>query len=82
MDEGMIIIEAKERAADKMDSGKKHTKKHKKRDPLCDELDELLDNWDDVDHPYYKDVEEVVKKYKDGDEEEKETEEEVEEEDG
>jgi hypothetical protein len=50
-------------------------------DGMCQELKTTLSSWDDEDHPYYKDVEKIIKKYdSDDDEEYEEEEEETEEE--
>ena len=61
MNEGMLIIEAKDMAADKMSKeDKKEEKKEENVDgDLLKSLKSLLDNWDDTDHDYYKELEEV-----------------------
>ena len=62
-------------AADiKISKGEKHEKHdHKKgKDDdggMCKELKGLLESWDDRDHPYYKDVEKLVYRHDDKDEE-------------
>ena len=84
MDEAMLIIEAKDMAADKMSKGEGHKKHHKKHEKEEEEVievskvEELLDGWDDTDHEYYKDVAKLIGR-KDDDEEEVEVEEEKEE---
>lgn len=63
-DGAMIIIEAKDLAAKKMSEGKHDHKKKEKDDkePMIEvsKVKELLENWDDKDHQYYKDVAELV----------------------
>ena len=58
MEDGMLIIEAKDMAADKMSKG--HSKKDKKEKnvdgDLMGSIKDLLDNWPDHDHEYFKDL--------------------------
>tara|TARA_R100001530_G_scaffold33522_2_gene26270 strand:- start:5403 stop:5702 length:300 start_codon:yes stop_codon:yes gene_type:complete len=63
-------------------SGDDHGDDHKgSGDGMCEELKTTLSSWDDEEHPYYKDVEKIIKKYDDDDDEEyEEEEEEIEEE--
>jgi hypothetical protein len=60
----MIIVEAKDLAAKKMSEGKDHKKKHREEDEESmievSKVKELLENWDDKDHQYYKDVADLV----------------------
>jgi hypothetical protein len=76
--ESMLIIEAKDLAADKMSKGdhKGHHKKKKDDDEEMIEVSkvkEVLEGWDDKDHQYYKDVAELVDYKEDGKEEKKES---------
>jgi len=71
--EAMLIIEAKDLAADKMSKGEHGEKKHKKEEKEEETIEvskvkEILDQWDDKDHQYYKDVAELID-YKEEDEE-------------
>ena len=68
MDNGaMLILEAKDMAADKMSSGMDKKKKEETESiegELLDELKKLLDGWDDMDHDYYKELKEALKTLK------------------
>ena len=74
MNEAVLIIEAKDLAAEKMASGHKNKKKKKEEEyedmVEVSKLKELLDNWPDKEHQYYKDLENLL----DSDEEEEEEE--------
>ena len=59
-DGAMLILEAKDMAADKMSNGEKH---HGKKDKdknvdgdLLGGLKKILSEWEDKKHPYYKDL--------------------------
>ena len=63
--ETMLIIEAKDLAAEKMAKGdhgkKKHHKEEKEEEMIeVSRVKEILENWDDKDHQYYKDVAELI----------------------
>ena len=64
MNEAMLIIEAKDLAADKISKGdhKKHHKKKEEEEEMIEvsKVKELLDGWDDTEHEYYKDVAKLV----------------------
>ena len=86
MQDGMLIIEAKDMAADKMSDADKiddHNKSKKKDDDnnvdgdLLVLLGDLLDGWDDKKHEYYKDLLKVYESHG-GEIEEEEVEEEYE----
>tara|TARA_R110000824_G_scaffold44207_14_gene128767 strand:- start:1995 stop:2219 length:225 start_codon:yes stop_codon:yes gene_type:complete len=61
MEEGMLILEAKDMAADKMDSKKKEDKEED--GDLLSDLADMVDSWDDEDHQYYADVVALVQKH-------------------
>ena len=64
MNEAVLIIEAKDLAADKISKGHKGHGKHKeeKEEDMIEvsKVKEILENWDDKEHQYYKDVAELI----------------------
>lgn len=78
MDKDTLFTSAKDRAAEKLDSGEEEEEsvevESEGGNVICEELKEVLSGWDD-DHPYYEDIEKIIEKHDGGDTETEEEEE-------
>ena len=61
MEEGMLILEAKDMAADKMSKGNKKDEEQEENvdGDLMNAVENLLNTWPDTEHEYYKDLTDV-----------------------
>ena len=72
-----IEKKARDNAASKVNSKPKkaaEAEDHDEVEELVDDLLKLLDTWDDTDHEYYKDLDQLLERYSDEEEEEEEEE--------
>jgi len=77
MNEGLLMLEAKDMAADKMATGDAELEvetEEEDDDVLLAEVKSLLDAWDDEEHEYYKDLSSLVDRFSEDEEEEVEEE--------